>query len=113
MHKKNFFHFAPPLPSPSVKKTVWKEASINRAMSCLRHLLRKTIEWEMIERSPFDKGKSLVLKKNNTQEHKKKAVCLPNGLSTIKEKGGQKDDRQNLTCHKTVTSLSQRKPASM
>ncbi|MBC8394450.1 MAG: tyrosine-type recombinase/integrase [Deltaproteobacteria bacterium] len=47
------------------KKTIRKEASINRAMSCLRHLFRKAVEWEMMEQSPFDKGKSLMLKENN------------------------------------------------
>lgn len=43
------------------------DASVNREMSCLRHMFRKAVEWEMIEQSPFDKGKSLMLKENNTR----------------------------------------------
>jgi integrase len=51
--------------SLTVNKTIRKDASINRAMSCLRHIFAKAVEWEMIEQSPFDKGKSLILKENN------------------------------------------------
>ncbi len=40
-------------------------ATVNRMMSCLRHIFSKAIEWEMVERSPFNKGKSLILKENN------------------------------------------------
>lgn len=40
-------------------------ASINREMSCLRHLFKKAVEWEMVEQSPFGRGKSLLLKENN------------------------------------------------
>jgi integrase len=40
-------------------------ASVNREISCLHHLFTKAVEWEMIERSPFDKGKSLLMKENN------------------------------------------------
>ena len=46
-------------------KTIRADATINREMSCLRHIFRKAVEWEMIEQSPFDKGKSLILKENN------------------------------------------------
>ena len=49
----------------TVKKTIRKDASVNRAMSCLRHIFSKAAEWEMIEQSPFDKGKPLTLKENN------------------------------------------------
>jgi len=45
--------------------TIRSDASVNREMSCLRHIFRKAVEWEMIEQSPFDKGKSLMLKENN------------------------------------------------
>lgn len=41
------------------------DASVNRIMSCLRHMFKKAVEWEMIEQSPFDRGKSLQLKENN------------------------------------------------
>jgi len=46
-------------------RTLRTEASINREMSCLHHIFTKGVEWDKIERSPFDKGKSLLLKENN------------------------------------------------
>jgi integrase len=42
-----------------------KDSSINREMSCLHHLFQKAVEWELIEQSPFGRGKSLILKENN------------------------------------------------
>jgi len=42
-------------------------ATVNREMSCLRHIFTKAVEWEMVETSPFDKGGSLQLKENNTR----------------------------------------------
>lgn len=51
--------------SLTVKGTVREEASINRGISCLRHMFSKAVEWEMLEQDPFDKGKSLLLKENN------------------------------------------------
>jgi len=41
------------------------DATVNREMSCLHHLFSKAFEWEMIEQSPFDRGRSLMLKENN------------------------------------------------
>ena len=38
-------------------------ASVNREISCLHHIFKKAVEWEMIERSPFEKGGSLLVKK--------------------------------------------------
>jgi site-specific recombinase XerD len=130
-------------------KTIRAVASINREIACLRHLFTKAVEWDMMERNPFDKGKSPLGKENNkrfryltedeitaligncvndytkdvitatintgmrkqevlghksltmtmryahlSQEHKKKAVNLLNGLTAP----------QNGDCHKTVTS---------
>ncbi len=49
------------------QNTVRANSSINREISCLRHLFRKAVEWEMMERSPFDRGKSLLLKENNAR----------------------------------------------
>ncbi len=49
----------------TVKKTIRKDASVNRVISCLRHIFNKAVEWEMIEQSPFSKGRSLLLKENN------------------------------------------------
>jgi integrase len=51
--------------SLTVKKTIRKEASVNRTMSCLRHIFSKAVEWDMVDQSPFGKGKSLILKENN------------------------------------------------
>ena len=117
-----------------------KDSSINREMSCLHHVFTKGVEWDMAEKSPFDKGKSLILKENNlrirflnkdetprlldncpehlsrvvncaimtgmrrgkvltlryshlTQDHKRKAVNLLNGLTAD----------ENGDCHKSVT----------
>jgi integrase len=40
-------------------------ASVNRELSTLRHIFSKAVEWEMMEKSPFDKVKGLFLKENN------------------------------------------------
>jgi integrase len=47
--------------------TIRKESSINREMGCLHQLFDKTVEWEMIEKNPFDKGdpQEMWLKENN------------------------------------------------
>ena len=45
--------------------TIRTDASVNREMSCLRHMFKKAVEWNMVEKSPFDKGKSLIIKENN------------------------------------------------
>ena len=46
-------------------RTIRTDASINREMACLHHIFTKASEWEMIEKSPFNRGKSLLLKENN------------------------------------------------
>jgi integrase len=45
--------------------TIRKDSSVNREMACLHHVFSKAVEWEMVERSPFERGKSLILKENN------------------------------------------------
>lgn len=45
--------------------TILADASVNRIISCLRHMFNKAVEWDMIEQNSFDKGKSLILKENN------------------------------------------------
>jgi integrase len=42
-----------------------KDAIVNREMSCLHHLFAKAVEWDMMEQSPFEHKKSLILKENN------------------------------------------------
>lgn len=51
--------------TPTGRGTVRMDSSVNREMSCLHHIFSKAVEWEMVERSPFEKGKSLRLKENN------------------------------------------------
>jgi len=41
------------------------DASVNREMALIGHMLGKAVEWEMMEASPFKKGKRLMLKENN------------------------------------------------
>jgi len=45
--------------------TIRTDASVNRVMACLRHMLSKAVEWDMLDRNPFDKGRSLQFKENN------------------------------------------------
>jgi integrase len=47
------------------KKTIRTVATINREISCLHHVFTKAVEWDMMERNPFDRGKSLLQKENN------------------------------------------------
>jgi integrase len=48
-----------------ILRSLRKDASINREMSCLHHLFSKAVEWDMMEKSPFEHKKSLILKENN------------------------------------------------
>jgi integrase len=41
------------------------DATVNRELSTLRHMLNKAVEWGMLETSPFAKGSRLILKENN------------------------------------------------
>jgi integrase len=41
------------------------DASVNREMALIGHMLGKAVEWGMLEASPFKKGKRLMLKENN------------------------------------------------
>jgi integrase len=50
---------------PTKNGSVRKDASVNRAMACLRHMFSKATEWDMVERNPFDRGKPLIVKENN------------------------------------------------
>lgn len=42
--------------------------AINREISCLRHLLRKAVSWNLMDKSPFAGGDSLLLKENNMRK---------------------------------------------
>ncbi|HYA39755.1 MAG TPA: hypothetical protein VEF34_00495 [Syntrophobacteraceae bacterium] len=43
--------------------TIRTEASINREIACLHHVFEKAADWDMMERNPFDRGKTLLFKK--------------------------------------------------
>jgi len=49
----------------TINGTIRTSGAINREMSCLHHIFKKAVEWDMIEESPFNKGSSLILEENN------------------------------------------------
>jgi len=44
------------------------DATVNRKISCFRHMFKKAVEWDLIEKTPFDKGSSLLIKENNKRD---------------------------------------------
>ena len=53
-----------------MRKLTWHgkkraDASVNRELATIRHFHAKSVEWEMAESNPFEKGKSLLLKLDN------------------------------------------------
>jgi integrase len=50
---------------PTKAGAIRSTASINREIACLHHLFEKAAEWDMVERNPFSRGKSLLTKENN------------------------------------------------
>ena len=73
-------------------------------MSCLHHILTKAVEWEMLKQSPFDKGKSLILKENNQRlrfltedEIRSLLENCPPYLHRIVDCGGQADVLRRLS----------------
>jgi integrase len=61
------------------------DAAVNREMSCLHHIFTKAVEWEMMERSPFERGKSLILKENNKRLRFLKEEEIPTLLNACPE----------------------------
>jgi len=51
--------------TPTLHGKVRTDATVNRTMACLRHMLAKAVSWDMIDRNPFEKGESLQLTENN------------------------------------------------
>ncbi len=45
------------------------DATVNREMAALKHMLNKAVEWGMLEVSPFRKGSRLTFRENN-QRHR-------------------------------------------
>lgn len=62
--------------------TIRKDATINREISCLHHIFTKAYEWELIERNPFDRGKSMLLKENNKRDRYLERDEIQNLLAT-------------------------------
>jgi integrase len=51
---------------PTRSGSLRKESSTNREMACLRHMLEKAVEWDLLEKNPFEaKGRKLRLTENN------------------------------------------------
>ena len=76
--------------APTVKGTLRKPATINREMTCLRHMFNKGVEWDIMEQNPFTKGKGLFIKENNqrlrflsTEEIPKLLTECPNHLHRV------------------------------
>lgn len=51
--------------TPTRSKKPRADATVNREMSTLRHMLNKAVEWGMLEKSPLRQGSRLMLKENN------------------------------------------------
>jgi len=51
--------------TPTLHGKVRTDATVNRTMARLRHMLAKAVSWDMIDRNPFEKGESLQLTENN------------------------------------------------
>jgi len=45
--------------------SIRKDSTVNREMSVLSHLFTKAKEWDLIEKSPFGRGKNLQMKEDN------------------------------------------------
>ena len=41
------------------------DASVNRCMAALRHMMAKAVSWDMLKVNPFSEGESLHIKENN------------------------------------------------
>jgi integrase len=64
-----------------VVKGLRKDASVNREMACLHHLFNKAVEWDMMEKSPFEHKQSLRLKENNKRMRFLNEAEIPSLLS--------------------------------
>ncbi|MBI5578783.1 MAG: site-specific integrase [Deltaproteobacteria bacterium] len=51
--------------TPTLYDRPRKTSSVNRALSCLRHMLVKAVEWDMLRRNPFEDGGQLHKRENN------------------------------------------------
>ncbi len=51
--------------TPTKNGTLRADATVNREMATLKHMLGKAVEWGLLEASPFKKGKRLLFRENN------------------------------------------------
>ena len=50
-----------------VSRKARSDAAVNREISCLHHLFMEAVAWGLAGRSPFDGGKAIKLKENNSR----------------------------------------------
>ena len=58
--------------------TIREDSTVNRYVTCLRHMFTKAVEWEMVEQSQFDRGKTLHIEENN--QRMRLIACLTNAI---------------------------------
>ncbi len=51
--------------TPTMKGTPRADATVNREMATLKHMMGKAVDWGLMEASPFKKGKKLLFRENN------------------------------------------------
>ncbi len=54
--------------TPLASGKIRTDATVNREMSALKHMLNKAVEWGMLEVSPFRKGSRLSFRENNQRQ---------------------------------------------
>jgi integrase len=72
-----------------LKRSGMAKASVNKEMACLKHMLNKAVEWDLMEKSPFKK--SLRLKENNQRQRylsrdeikRLRVECAPHLLNIV------------------------------
>ena len=50
---------------PTDDDKIRANGTINREIFCLHHMFSKGADWEMMEETVFDRGKTLLVKENN------------------------------------------------
>jgi integrase len=54
--------------TPLASGKIRTDATVNREMSALKHMLNKAVEWGMLEVSPFRKGSRLAFRESNQRQ---------------------------------------------